>query len=1234
MDQYSRGLPLSSIVPGFPHANIDAFWGPYDSAESAMVYPVPSGQGLAQGVIPVSARVPGLEFGVKVMNGSQLVRIEKYQIMGVQTYRKLILTEDDVDLPQDLAQIYECDNEHQGYDALHAAVQAGKVIVWGKNVVNVIRTNETINGAQSSVYRLSCITYNGNEAWLHIFKVPSTSPNDCTVSHVQLSREDAFLNYNSGTTYQELQSLGQKPVKVEGYIARIVQGDNLYTISYVDGEGVLHIITHTSSNSKTTATKDLSESVHIDADDTNNVFAIKDNKGTTIGSITLGTNATNGAAELTFVAGSNQFTATLPNLTYDSTTQMLKMVDAGGNESNLIKLSNLQIKTVFDYNTYEGNAPTSVDKNAYAVGDLALVEKQDTTTTPATVSYKLAVVQSVTAGSLNDTVQWQEIGSINNVSLQADQVSFTPNGGLSSTNVQGAINQLYGNLFSMEGESDEIDVTDYTPVAGFILYTHNTWTTEGGSSRNSGIFIPINGGDTFEVSARSDANCNIAFLKSNTTPVQDASVNYATGESLIRITMGNSVTHQAPDDANYLWVGIMVTELDVTPEEIIKLNETKGAIPNLIDKNKEANRFVSLLPGLNWYNGSVDAGAGVRGPQKIDSANRVRSDFFANQKDKKLTISVGNTDYKINVIGYDANLNISVIANTVQSYDDYIPSNYDYFVLVVRKTDNGDLTADDVNAYANISITSLPQLSVAQLLEDIEKAGNSNIPLYQYSTDRLISKMYPKSELNTLATLWLSDDSNYECVFYGKETNDPDDTNHNYPLTSWGDDKATSQRAILNCEHNYCWCWVRNANSPSSAITPSEVHLVNSLTADINALKAKFLNKSGKPSSGYEDFTIAVDTSVANTDSSTLALQDSQNYENDNGRIYLPSSYNADGKPTRLIIHCHGASQNYNNSTAFPKSSSLVTVDYLLAKGYAVLDVNGLPGTHSYYATTCGNPIAYRSYLKAYEWAVKNYNLYKEVFVIGISAGSIPALQISQIGTIPVLACATYCGIMDFSRGWMLLGGYHGNNTQGPEIKGYLADKFTFAGTRPTFGNVDPCSDDEWEYVVSNWEKYSGWNPYTMGITSTMTREEYREIVTQVYGSDVPNWINQDYSFESIQKMLLSFKIPQRGSLTAYQTAIAQEQKLFDSCSIHRKVPLKIFHATDDTVAPYRYSRYFYEMCKRGGSTVEFRTFPSGGHNPVGNSQSVTVDGVSISTNVLSIEVLNWLQRFESSYQE
>ena len=145
-----------------------------------------------------------------------------------------------------------------------------------------------------------------------------------------------------------------------------------------------------------------------------------------------------------------------------------------------------------------------------------------------------------------------------------------------------------------------------------------------------------------------------------------------------------------------------------------------------------------------------------------------------------------------------------------------------------------------------------------------------------------------------------------------------------------------------------------------------------------------------------------------------------------------------------------------------------------------------------------------------------------------------------------------------------------------------------------------------------------------------MTHELYREIVSTVYGSTPPAWIDSNYTFNSAQQMLLAFKIPQRGNLSSYQTALAQEQKLIDSCSIHRTVPLKMFHAENDDVAPFRYSRYYYEMCKRGGSTVEFRAFSSGKHNPTGNTISVTVDGVSISTNVLSVEVLNWLQRFET----
>lgn len=413
-------------------------------------------------------------------------------------------------------------------------------------------------------------------------------------------------------------------------------------------------------------------------------------------------------------------------------------------------------------------------------------------------------------------------------------------------------------------------------------------------------------------------------------------------------------------------------------------------------------------------------------------------------------------------------------------------------------------------------------------------------------------------------------------------------------------------------------------------LTFAKTNANNAISPDENIIAELDIRKHEGGGSQYREyvdemeFQVSVDTGTADIQSQTLALQDSQVFELDNGKIYLPPTYSAKGTPTRLIIHCHGASRNYNTGDVFPAGAMLLTLDYLLAKGYAVMDVNGMPGDNSFFATTSANPVALRSYIKAYDWAMRNFNLYKEIFVVGISAGSLPALQISNLDIIPVLASATYCGIMDFSRAWMLLGGYHPNN-QGPLIKSYLADKYAFVGTRPSFGNVDPCSDEEWKYIVDNVKQFSGWNTFTTGITSTITREEYREIVSTVYGANNPSWIPEDYSFDSVAQMLLAFKIPQRGNLSSYQTMIAQEKKLFDTCAIQRQVPIKLFHAVNDDTAPYRYSQYYYEMCKRGGSIAEFRTFPSGGHAPTGNT--ITQD--DITTNVLTVELLNWFQRFE-----
>ena len=61
----------------------------------------------------------------------------------------------------------------------------------------------------------------------------------------------------------------------------------------------------------------------------------------------------------------------------------------------------------------------------------------------------------------------------------------------------------------------------------------------------------------------------------------------------------------------------------------------------------------------------------------------------------------------------------------------------------------------------------------------------------------------------------------------------------------------------------------------------------------------------------------------------------------DEGVLLLPGTYCAKGKPTRLVINCHGAGGTVSTDDAQIEGQTLTK--YLLANGYAVMDVNGLP---------------------------------------------------------------------------------------------------------------------------------------------------------------------------------------------------------------------------------------------------------------------------------------------------
>ena len=140
-------------------------------------------------------------------------------------------------------------------------------------------------------------------------------------------------------------------------------------------------------------------------------------------------------------------------------------------------------------------------------------------------------------------------------------------------------------------------------------------------------------------------------------------------------------------------------------------------------------------------------------------------------------------------------------------------------------------------------------------------------------------------------------------------------------------------------------------------------------------------------------------------------------YEDD-GFIILPDEYSESGAPTRLVISCHGAGGTVTTDDSQVEHQAMT--EYLVANGYAVMDVNGLPQK---YATereidirnNIGSPIAIRSYVKAYHYCMEHFNLRPEVFVHGGSMGGISSTNLVLCGCIPVPE--NYQGVANIRRG-------------------------------------------------------------------------------------------------------------------------------------------------------------------------------------------------------------------------
>ncbi|MBP3425964.1 MAG: hypothetical protein J6K81_04520 [Rikenellaceae bacterium] len=340
-----------------------------------------------------------------------------------------------------------------------------------------------------------------------------------------------------------------------------------------------------------------------------------------------------------------------------------------------------------------------------------------------------------------------------------------------------------------------------------------------------------------------------------------------------------------------------------------------------------------------------------------------------------------------------------------------------------------------------------------------------------------------------------------------------------------------------------------------------------------------------RPAKGYENFSVSVNYFLEDNDKTSSGIkQDGSKLYTDYGVIALPENYSTDpANPTRLIILCQGTGERTGATT---NPLNYHGWKYFLAKGYAVMDMNGMatgwgsamgfPVTDQHYA----NKHVLQCYKKGYNYVMEKYNLHKEVFVMGISMGGGASTLIVQHEILPVIAQAAFCPALsvyknNFMQPW---GGANQQRT--------IAGQYNFANWKNATLNQ--------QYFLDNYDRVVG---YDNLMINTIGSPEMKDQANANYNNDA-------------------------------------ERDAYMSLSKIYPCPLKIWHAADDTVVAYRYSEFMVQMIKNAGGNATLRTMATGGHiggwnNAKDQISDKDINGKTVKTSIPFYEAMMFIQRYE-----
>ena len=335
-------------------------------------------------------------------------------------------------------------------------------------------------------------------------------------------------------------------------------------------------------------------------------------------------------------------------------------------------------------------------------------------------------------------------------------------------------------------------------------------------------------------------------------------------------------------------------------------------------------------------------------------------------------------------------------------------------------------------------------------------------------------------------------------------------------------------------------------------------------------------------------FTIDVDCALPIDDNfaATAAnVHKSEKIYSDNAFLYLPSSYKAQGAPTRLVMFGkQGGSLVTNSSTPLFDANYLNIAHFLLHLGYALLIVDGTPdgwardmtggtdgvgGRYRMKGSTVTRALdgyqngAYpcvQSARSAYDYVVENYNIDRTgVFGWGYSQGGWMIMNIAELSGIPFLAVCLKSPVVTLKGHW--------NSTS------------------------------EWKEVDSNGNTIDAHRPY-----------KFRYMMTKVYGIADKLGISDSDAVANTNNCIGSLSYDDwKDAWAGYDPFIRYATNVSDvdssqidlnNVTMHRpnKFPVKIWIAQNDGIVGYKAQSCLIQAMKNAGCVADIHLYTSGNH--------------------------------------